>query len=239
MGKSILRYVRPDGGTWDGPVKTREVFLLGGWCVGKPISAWHAHVLSMSPISDLLGWRPGRVIRWARQSTRNLAIVATALLVMTGAIALGVSSWTADEYRDLEYIGFDVDRVLAVETQLTSWPTRHTGTIYEEMAAQYIASEFIAAGLENVNIEEYPEIEYEVRGASLQLVYYTNGPLGLVPDPRRTPETRATPGRVRGHRGPCRTNRTWTTWVWSRTVPRNPTTLPRGGGRPSSPRTRT
>jgi hypothetical protein len=141
------------------------------------------------PLASLRKWRPGGVIRWARKSTRNLAVVVTALLILTGAIALGVSSWTADEYRDLEFIGFDVDRVLAIETQLTSWPTRHTGTIYEEKAAQYIASEFIAAGLENVHIEEYPEVEYEVLGASLQLVYYTNGPLGMAPDPRRAPMT--------------------------------------------------
>jgi hypothetical protein len=127
------------------------------------------------------------MLRWARQSTRNLAILLTAIILLISVVAFGVGTWTSTGYRDLEFVGFDVDRVLAIETQLTSWPTRHTGTIYEEKAAKYIATEFEAAGLKNVHIEEFEEVEYEVLGASLQLVYYTNGPLGMIPDPRKTP----------------------------------------------------
>jgi hypothetical protein len=114
-------------------------------------------------------------------------VLFAAVLILVGVVAVGVTTWSTSNYRDLEFIGFDVDRVLAIETQLTSWPTRHTGTQFELMAAEFIASEFRAAGLKDVHIEAYPEVEYEVRGASLQLVYYTNGPLGIVPDPRRDP----------------------------------------------------
>lgn len=129
------------------------------------------------------------MVRWAKQSTRNMAVVLAAVLLLVSVIALGVLSTSDGGYEDLQYIGFDVERVYSVESQLTSWPSRHTGTMYEALAADYIASEFVAAGLKNVNIEEFEEVEYEVRGASLQLVYYTNGPLGMVPDPRRTPLT--------------------------------------------------
>ncbi len=140
-------------------------------------------------VDSVKGWRPGKVLGWARSSTRNMAVVIVAVLVLVSVVAFGVMSWNTATYGDLEYIGFDIERVTAVETQLASWPTRHTGTIYEKEAAEYIASEFIAAGLDNVHIEEYPELEYEVKGASLQLVYYTNGPLGMVPHPNRDPIT--------------------------------------------------
>jgi hypothetical protein len=134
-------------------------------------------------------WKPGTVYRWSRQSTRNLITVIVAVILLVSVVALGISSLTTSDYKDVQHIGFDADRVMAIESQLTSWPTRHTGTIYELKAAEYIASEFTAAGLKNVNIEAFPEVEYEVRGASLQLVYYTNGPLGAIPQPNRDPIT--------------------------------------------------
>jgi hypothetical protein len=144
---------------------------------------------SVKVVDRLLSWRPGTVYRWSRQSTRNLAVVVVVAILLGSVIGLGVSSWSGDDYSDVQHIGFDADRVMAIETQLTSWPTRHTGTIYEEKAAEYIATEFTAAGLKNVHIEAFPEVEYEVRGASLQLVYYTNGPLGAIPQPNRDPVT--------------------------------------------------
>jgi len=118
-----------------------------------------------------------------------MAVVLVVIILTVAVVAAGVITWSGGEYKDLKYIGFDAERVHAIETQLTSWPTRHTGTIYEYKAAQYIASEFEAAGLKNVHIEAYPEVEYEVLGASLQLVYYTNGPLGMIPHPNRSPIT--------------------------------------------------
>lgn len=118
-----------------------------------------------------------------------MATVFVAIILLVSVVALGVSSWSTSDYEDLQHIGFDADRALAIETQLTSWPTRHTGTIYELRAAEYIASEFEAAGLKDVHIESYPEVMYEVKGASLQLVYYTNGPFGLIPQPNRDPVT--------------------------------------------------
>jgi hypothetical protein len=114
-----------------------------------------------------------------------MAVVLVAVILLVSVVALGVNTWSTSGYRDVKHIGFDADRVLSVENQLTSWPTRHTGTIYELKTAEYIASEFEAAGLKDVHIETFPEVEYEVRGASLQLVYYTNGPLGMVPHPQR------------------------------------------------------
>jgi hypothetical protein len=140
-------------------------------------------------VESVRSWRPGKVLGWARSSTKNMAVLIVVIILLAAVIAAGTISWSGGEYGDLEYIGFDADRVTAVETQLTSWPTRHTGTIYEKKAAEYVASEFMAAGLSNVHIEEYPEIEYEVKGASLQMVYYTNGPLGMVPHPSRSPVT--------------------------------------------------
>ena len=144
---------------------------------------------SVKVVERVRTWRPGTVYRWSRESPRNMIVVFVAIILLVSVVALGVSSWTTSGYRDLQHIGFDADRVMSIETQLTSWPTRHTGTIYELRAAEYIASEFEAAGLKNVHIEAYPEVEYEVKGASLQLVYYTNGPLGLIPHPNRDPIT--------------------------------------------------
>ncbi len=129
------------------------------------------------------------MFRWARSSRRNLILTLGALFVVLILFLAAISSYSQRGYQDLEFIGFDVDRVLAIETQLTSWPTRHTGTCYEGQTAEYIREQFLEAGLENVHIEEYEEVEYEVLGASLQLVYYTTGPLGLVPNPRRNPVT--------------------------------------------------
>ncbi len=126
---------------------------------------------------------------WSRQSTRNLAVVVVVAILLLSIIGFGVSSWSNGGYRDVQHIGFDAERVMAIETQLTSWPTRHTGTIYELKAAEYVASEFRAAGLKNVEVLSYPEVEYEVQGASLQLVYYTNGPFGMIPHPNRDPVT--------------------------------------------------
>ncbi|MCK5413955.1 MAG: M28 family peptidase [Thermoplasmata archaeon] len=143
----------------------------------------------MKAVEYVRGWRPGAIVRWSRRSTRNLAVVVVVIILLASVIGLGVSSWSTSNFRDLQHIGFDVDRVMAIETQLTSWPTRHTGTIYELKAAEYVASEFIAAGLKNVQIESFPEVEYEVMGASLQLVYYTNGPFGAFPQPNRDPIT--------------------------------------------------
>jgi hypothetical protein len=140
-------------------------------------------------LNRLRSLRPRAVFRWARSSRRNLIITLGALLVVLMLFLAAVSSLSQRGYEDLEFIGFDVDRVLAVETQLTSWPTRHTGTIYEGQAAEFIRGQFEDAGLDNVHIEEFEEVLYEVRGASLQLVYYMTGPLGLVPNPTRNPVT--------------------------------------------------
>ncbi len=113
--------------------------------------------------------------------------MAVVLVLVFAGSAYGIQRWSEATYRDLEFVGFDVERVAAVEAKLTSWPTRHSGTQYEGMAAEYIASQFRSAGLRNVVVEAYDEVLYEVLGASLQLVHYVNGPLGLVPDPREEP----------------------------------------------------
>ena len=143
----------------------------------------------MKVVERILRWRPGAIYRWSRQSTRNLVTVIVVVCLLLSAIGFGVTSVSHSGYRDVQHVGFDAERVMAIETQLTSWPTRHTGTIYELEAAEYIASEFTAAGLKNVHIEAFPEVEYEVLGASLQLVYYSNGPLGMIPHPNRDPIT--------------------------------------------------
>jgi len=126
------------------------------------------------------------VLRWARSSRRNLSVVAVVVILVIAGTVVGVQRWSVANYKDLEYVGFDRDRVMSIEAKLTSWPTRHAGTPYAAEVAEYIASQFREAGLKSVAIEEYDEIDYEVRGASLQLVQYLNGPLGLVPlpDPR-------------------------------------------------------
>jgi hypothetical protein len=115
------------------------------------------------------------------------AVVVVAIVVLAGTV-VGVRYWSVANYKDLEYVGFDHDRVAAIEAKLCSWPTRHTGTPYAAEVADYISSQFTDAGLKNVAIEEYDEVDYEVRGAGLALVPYINGPLGLIPDPRRDPE---------------------------------------------------
>ena len=135
------------------------------------------------------GWRPGAVLKWIRGSRTRLLALLVALIVLVPISYYGVQSWSVANYKDLEFIGFDRDRVLMVESKLTSWPTRQSGSPYEAQAAEYIRSQFEAAGLRNVAIEEYDEVEYDVRGASLQLVYYVNLPGKRVVDVRQDPVT--------------------------------------------------
>ena len=126
------------------------------------------------------------MLRWARTSRRRMAaVVVVAIVVVAGTVA-GVRYWSVANYKDLDYVGFDGDRVAAIEAKLTSWPTRHTGTPYAAEVAEYISSQFTDAGLKNVAIEEFDEVDYEVRGAGLSIIYY--GPLGLLPDPLRDPK---------------------------------------------------
>jgi hypothetical protein len=121
------------------------------------------------------GWRPGAFLRWARGSRARIAAIIVVVVLVVAGSAYGVQRWSVANYKDLEFIGFDRDRVLMVESKLAA------------QAADYIRSQFEAAGLTNVAIEEFDEVEYEVRGASLQLVHYINGPLQRVPDPRQDP----------------------------------------------------
>jgi len=129
------------------------------------------------------------VLRWARGSRTRLVALLVAIIVVVAGSAYGVQRWSVANYKDLEFIGFDKDRVLMVESKLASWPTRQSGSPYEAQAAEYIRSQFETAGLTNVAIEEYDEVEYDVRGASLQLVYYLNLPGMRILDRRQDPVT--------------------------------------------------
>ncbi|MEM4728996.1 MAG: M28 family peptidase [Thermoplasmata archaeon] len=71
--------------------------------------------------------------------------------------------------------------------RLTSLGPRLTGSMAEGSGAEYIAQEFRAAGLTGVEILEYNVTCYEITRASLALVQYTRGPMGLIPNPMVSP----------------------------------------------------
>lgn len=116
------------------------------------------------------------------KSKRAKIIIA----VIVALVILSASTGFMVKYRasqtEITLIGFDPDRAYEFESALTSLGPRPAGSPAEMAGAQYVEEQFKAAGLENVHIETFDTLVFEVRRAEVSLVPY--GPFGQVPDPR-------------------------------------------------------
>jgi hypothetical protein len=114
--------------------------------------------------------------------SRKIKFIALILALIIIIAAVGV--YALNQLReDMGYtiISFDSERCYKDEEFLTSIGPRLSGTDEEYRGAMYIKSQFEDAGLEDVHIEEYEALFYEVNDASVSLIHYL--PLGNIPNP--------------------------------------------------------
>ncbi|MGQ9582298.1 MAG: M28 family peptidase [Thermoplasmatota archaeon] len=113
------------------------------------------------------------------------AVLLALLIVLCATILPGVLSRPQPAHHILT-----VDPALGVSAmaRLTGLGPRLTGSKAEGYGAEYIAQEFRSAGLTGVEVLEYNVTCYEVTRASLALVQYIPGPLGLIPNPMVAPQ---------------------------------------------------
>jgi len=123
-----------------------------------------------------------------RARRRKGGIAALVLVLVVAALALSANSLPGIlfPHRD-KYTILTVDYNAAGSDMiyLTSSGPRFTGSDSELRGAEYIASQFAAAGLKNVEIIEYNITLWEMTSASLSLVSYMRG--GNVPNPLEVP----------------------------------------------------
>jgi aminopeptidase YwaD len=105
------------------------------------------------------------------------ALLLIAVVIIATVGVLGFSN--SRENSDYTIIGFDSDRAYSDCEYLTSLGPRLAGTDEEYQGAMYIKSQFEDAGLQNVHLENFEALLYEVNSASVSLVTY--GPLGIMP----------------------------------------------------------
>jgi aminopeptidase YwaD len=119
-----------------------------------------------------------------RARRRKGGMIALVLVLAVAALALSANSLPGIlfPHRD-KYTILTVDYNAAGSdlVYLVSSGPRFTGSDSELRGAEYIASQFSAAGLKNVEILEYNITLYDVVSASLSLVPYLRG--GLAPNP--------------------------------------------------------
>ncbi len=108
----------------------------------------------------------------------KLSVLLLILIIIIAAVGVYGLSQSQDN-GNYTIIGFDSDRAYNDCEFLTSLGPRLAGTNEEYQGAQYIKEQFEDAGLQNVHIEDYEELMYEVNDASISLIPY--GPLGTMP----------------------------------------------------------
>ncbi|MEE9151565.1 MAG: M20/M25/M40 family metallo-hydrolase [Thermoplasmata archaeon] len=110
----------------------------------------------------------------------KFSVLMLILIVIIAAVGVyAISQYQASNGYTL--IGFDYERAYEDEEVLTSLGPRLAGTNEEFQGALYIKSQFEEAGLDNVHIEDYEILLYEVNEASVSLIQYL--PLGNLPSP--------------------------------------------------------
>jgi len=114
-----------------------------------------------------------------RRTIYVIAAIAMAATVLAASVIVlnGTSVLRGED--DMVLIGFDVQAAEGHVRELVSNGPRMTGTEAELLGAEYIAAEFEEAGLEDVHIEAFQHMLFEVRSASVSLVEY--GPMMLAP----------------------------------------------------------
>jgi hypothetical protein len=116
-----------------------------------------------------------------------IKLTVLVVIVLLAAAATGYILTSQDTGPKYHIIGFDNERAYQDELALTGFGPRMTGTSAELQGAEYIKDQFEEAGLQEVHIEEFPQILFEVNNAELSLITYMPGPLGLIQDPREQP----------------------------------------------------
>ncbi len=112
------------------------------------------------------------------------AVLVVLVLVLCATTLPGILSRPQPAHHILVV---DTSLGVAAVARLTGLGPRLTGGKAEGYGAEYIAQEFRSAGLSGVEILEYNITCYDVTRASLALVQYIHGPLGLVPNPTVAP----------------------------------------------------
>ncbi|MFO8051636.1 MAG: M28 family peptidase [Thermoplasmatota archaeon] len=91
--------------------------------------------------------------------------------VLIGAVVINAGSILSDKQNKV-LIDFDHARAGQHVRELVQWGPRMTGSDAELRGAEYIASQFEEAGLEDVHIETYDVPMFEVMSAEVSLVEY-------------------------------------------------------------------
>jgi hypothetical protein len=124
---------------------------------------------------------------WSRKS-KGLAVLVLIVAVSLMAVSANSLQGMLFQHHAVYHIlRVDQDMAYGDVNSLTNIGPRLTGTPGELAGAEYIAQMFKNSGLTGVEIQEYYVTCYEVDHASLSLVQYTKGPLGLIPNPMVSP----------------------------------------------------
>lgn len=118
--------------------------------------------------------------------SKKIKLSVLLLIFIVIIAAVGVYAFSQNmEGKEYTIIAFDYERAYMDEEALTSIGPRLAGTDEEYQGAVYIKSKFQEAGLDNVHIEDFEALLYEVNDASVSLVQYL--PLGNLPNPLAEP----------------------------------------------------
>jgi len=116
-----------------------------------------------------------------------IALTIAALLVVVVVVAaIGVSS-IMNKGKGLVIIDFDCAKCRGHLNSLEANGPRMAGSDSEQKGAEYIVSQFQAAGLKNCQVETFSCPLFQVNSAEVSLVKY--GPLMRMPSPLATPQT--------------------------------------------------
>jgi hypothetical protein len=116
-----------------------------------------------------------------RSNRVRLAVLAIIIVLVVSASTGMFIQYQAAETK-IVLIDFDFNRAYGDEEVLTSIGPRPAASAGELEGARYVQSQFEAAGLENVALEQFEILAFEVVTAEVSLVEY--GPMGQFPDPR-------------------------------------------------------
>ena len=120
--------------------------------------------------------------------TKKYKLAALLLIIVVIIAAVGVYGIRQNvQGANYTLISFDYERAYMDQEYLNSLGPRLAGTDSEYQGAVYIKQQFHEAGLDNVHIETFEALLYEVNYASVSLVDYL--PFGVMPNPLTDPVT--------------------------------------------------
>jgi hypothetical protein len=112
--------------------------------------------------------------RFGEADSKKAAILAVLLAVLIASTSIYALAIRDDDEDEIVIIGFDWERAYGDGLILVANGPRLAGTRAEYEGAEYIASQFEAANLSDVHIENFTVTLYEVNSASLNLRAYSN-----------------------------------------------------------------